>query len=539
MNYRNLKIENYEFYKNSESLTFSNQNDIAICLNCYYNSNISKLILQLSSLLMKGKYELIDRNKEFQHINECVDYLKSLKFEKCNELNQKNKIHIALYCDGLSGRVYKDINDFKNRIDIKEFNEIFKDTIFNLKDLKVIPYFIYINCKSLFPEITNEINKFIKQNNTNIEQQLKLFKYKYDLNLNIDDNIIFDNIDFDLNKPNFIIYNYIYMKYFKNINYSNKIQKIKDKYQQFKLSYATFIELYQLQPELFINNIKEYFKSKFINNYSDNIKKIKQIFNEFHEIYNNSSLQGTYYHTNLMINRTRFLNDFDDKFKFFIDDDDFTGGLDNYFEIYNWYINDVKIDYLKLNKIIKYIDLNKSNKLNMNKNNELTNRKYIKQVIENNINKPLGRYLYISFMKYCIYKFNVWNGSSIQNNICAIWNDIIPPYLPLNFLNVKETRCEDSSFNSLHFATNFINNQTIVYYYNLPSLHNYNRDKNYITELKIRSIFNYLHKNNLNYLKMNYGRWFYDLNDEIEFIDFKNKIKNVKICDYENLNEIE
>ena len=142
-------------------------------------------------------------------------------------------------------------------------------------------------------------------------------------------------------------------------------------------------------------------------------------------------------------------------------------------------------------------------------------------------------------MKYCIYKFNVWNGSSIQNNICAIWNDIIPPYLPLNFLNVQETRCEDSSFNGLHFASNFINNQEIIYYYNLPSLHNYNRDENYMTELKIRSIFKYFHKNKLNYLQMNCGRWFYTLDKEIEFINSKNEIKNIKICDYVDLNEIE
>jgi len=615
-------------------------NKIAICLNCYYKSNISKLISQLSSLLMKsndkykylklrgkaylGPSEIITSNITFKSINQCINYLKSQGF---TETKTKN-IHVALYCDGLSGQVYENINDFKNRIDIKEFNEIFSNKIFKIESLKCLPYFIYILSPSLFPEIRNKIIEFIKQNNTDTTKQLNEFK-------NIPE-YIFDKIDFNIDKPNnIVLYQYIYNTYFKDVDFSKRIRNLiysnqNEKYKHgFKLAYSSFIELYQLQPELFQSEIENYFNTKFENNYTENIEKIKEIFNEFNKIYPNSSLQGTYYHTNLMINRTRFLNDFDEYYKFFIDDDDITGGLDNYYSIYKWYNKNVKINYDELNNIIKYIDLklvikdydkmnvdelnknqlnknenqsqnqneninqnenqnenqsqnqneninqlnknenqlnknenqlnknenqsqNQNKNINLNENqneninqlNENINqsqnkiRKQIKEIIENNINNPLGRYLYITYTKYCIFKFNVWNGFSIQNNICAMWNDIIPPYLPLNFLNIQETRCEDSSFNGLHFVNNFINNQEIIYYYTTPSLNNYSREKNIIVELKIKSIFKYLHKNKLSYLKMNHGRWFYNLNNTIKFIDYKNNIKHIKICDYNDLNSI-
>ena len=575
--------------------------EIAICLNCYYKSDISKLILQLSSLLVEVKFKNINELKmlnsiKFNSINKCIEYLKT-NFEDVKEI-ENSKIHVALYCDGLSGQVYKDINDFKNRIDILEFEEIFKNVVFKIDNKNInidkniseneidkieninqnqfksidkieninqnqfksidkieinknvnineniinlhltkLPYFIYSLSPSSFPEITNKINEFISKHSKkeDLDLKLKVFKNKYLRNDNTLEfssihKFIFDNVYF--NKSNIIIYQHIYNKYFKNNDYSNEIMKIINKDENkkylhgFKLSYSVFIELYQLQPELFDDILEEYFNSKFKNDYSENVEILKQIFNEFHSLHPNSSLQGTKYHTNLMINRTRFLNDFDSSHKFFIDDDDFTGGLNNYYSIYQWYIKNVKINYSKLNKIIKHIN---PKLIIKNTNSELENRKIIREIIENNIYNNKNRYLYITFMKYCICKFNVWNGESVQNNINAMWNDIIPPYLPLNFLNVQETRCEDSSFNALHFVNNFINNQEIVYYYNSPSLNNYNRDKNFIIEMKIKSIYNYLHKNNLKYLKMNYGRWFYSLNDEIEFTDFEGIDKNIKI----------
>ena len=535
------------------------QNKIAICLNCYYKSNISKLILQLSSLLMKMKSKIqhpnLLENIEFKTINECINYLKSQGFE---EVKNKN-IHVALYCDGLSGQVYKDIYDFKNRIDISDFNNIFKDKVFKIDystnsdnyiklNLKSLPYFIYNLSPEVFPDITNKINEFINtRSKTDIDLQLKLFRNKFHCDHEIS-KLIFDNLN--ISESDIIIFYYIYDNFFRNADYSKQIQELlnsNEKFKKytlgFKITYSVFIELYLLQPELFDKYIEDYYFNEFNNDYIENIDEIKRIFNEFHNKYPNSSLQGTYYHTNLMINRTRFLNDYDSSFKFFIDDDDFTGGLDNYYSIYEWYIKNVKIDYSELNKIIKYIDpklMIKPRKIMKKSVNIFENeqRKLIRAIIENNINTPLGRYLYITFMKYCVYKFNVWNGESIQNNLCALWNDIIPPYLPLNFLNVQETRCEDSSFNALHFANNYINNDYIVYYYNSPSLHNYDREKNFIVELKIRSIYNYLHKNELSYFKLKHGRWFYSLNDEIEFIS-KDEIIKTCICNYNDLNKIE
>jgi len=515
-------------------------NKIAICLNCYYKSNISKLILQLSSLLMTNNninhvLKIIHSAKNFKNIDECIKYLKNNGF-----VETKNKnIHIALYCDGLSGQVYKDINDFKNRIDEKEFNEIFGGKIFN-KKLKSLPYFIYILDMNKFPEINEKIDEFIKEvnvnnnvnninsninnninniNSNNINTNNNNINNSNINNSNINNtnnNIIYDNINFK--GPNMITFQYVYKRYFKDYDYSEKIHELLLLHypKGFKLTYPVFIELYQLQPELFNDEIEKYFKN-FQNYYSH---EIKNIFDEFHMKYPNSSLQGTKYHTNVMINRTRFLNDFDEYYKFFIDDDDFTGGLDNYYSIYKWYIKN--IDILK-SDICKYYKIN--------------SRKNIRELIENNINKTFGRELYLNFMKYCIYKFTVYSNEKITSNVSGIWNDIIPPYLPLNFFNVQEMCCDDSSFNALHFTSNFMNTN-ITYYYDFPSLSDYNRNKSLITEMKIKSIYNYLHKNNLSYLGLNHGRWFYKLNNEIEFIDSKGDEKIIKICNYNDLNEI-
>ena len=543
---------------------------IAICLNCYYNSDISKLILQLTSLLCINNNininnddnnnnnnnnninnnnnvknnnnnnvniknnninndtnttivnlfnKIYSEENNFTNIDECINYLKQHGFK---QINKYPPIHIALYCDGLSGYVYKDINDFKKRIDIKEFEEIFKDTVFNASQLKSVPYFIYKSSPLSFPQINEQIKKEIMNINiTDIKSKILSFQQKYNI---IPPKYIFNYVNFDFQKPDFIIYNYVYNKYFKSYDFSKEISKIYNC--NFKLTYSSFIELYQLQPELFNDKIKKYFKN-FKNNYSKNVDKIKKIFNEFHNKYPNSSLQGTRYHTNLMINRTRFLNDFDEYYKFFIDDDDFTGGLNNYYSIYKWYIENVHINYNEINKILQFLNIKSINHVHYNFDEK--NRKIIKHIIENNIDKPLGRYLYVVFMKYCIYKFNVWNQNKIQNQICAIWNDIIPPYLPLNFLNIQETRCEDSSFNYFHFVNKLINNDFIVYYYHNPSLQNYTQQQDYITELKIKSIFSYFNISNLNYLGLNYGRWFYKLNDNIEFINSKQNTKNIKI----------
>jgi hypothetical protein len=152
--------------------------NIAICLNCYYKSDISKLILQLSSLLFKFKnkdrtkiLEILNSKIKFQTIDECINYLK-LNFKEI-EIIENSKIHVALYCDGLSGYVYKNNEDFKKRIDILEFEEIFKNVVFKIGNKNSVNY-IRLNQNinvNLNQNVDSNINSNQKQNiNSNQNQ---------------------------------------------------------------------------------------------------------------------------------------------------------------------------------------------------------------------------------------------------------------------------------------------------------------------------------------------------------------------------------
>ena len=234
-------------------------------------------------------------------------------------------------------------------------------------------YFIYNHQPDIFTQINNKAQElydnnheiFYKiidyddyKNNTVIQLYFKqmIFKLtnKYVNHVlmcnefNKYNTIIIYKIKSNLFPLNIQQFKFIYDTYFKNINFKNEIYYIlKTHYPYgFKLTYDTFLELYQLQPELFNYELEKYFNNDF-KNYDDNILKVKEVYNEFHNLYPNSSFQGTKYHTNVMICRNQFLKDYNEFYKFFSDDDDFTCGLDNYVKIYDTYKQHIN-EYFKI-----------------------------------------------------------------------------------------------------------------------------------------------------------------------------------------------
>ena len=185
--------------------------NIALCINCYHNTNINKFIIHLSSLLvmpdlskfeysqkikqfMLNKYEFLsddkinnpeyiynfytivstyeeieNKNIQFNNLNECIEYLLNHNFRR---INYNNLIHVAFYCDGISGYKYRDLEDFKNRFDIPHFNELFKDKIILPNQVNKLLYFIYYNDYLQFPEINEKAKEIYLNNNDIFESEL-------------------------------------------------------------------------------------------------------------------------------------------------------------------------------------------------------------------------------------------------------------------------------------------------------------------------------------------------------------------------------
>ena len=160
--------------------------DFNLSIHLYHNSNITKLNLQLASLLTKytksenEKCEFLKftfnkiENKQlnFNTISEAVDYLIKNNFEKIDISNYNNLIHISFYCDGISGYKYRDLEDFKNRFDIPHFNELFKDKIILPNQVNKLLYFIYYNDYLQFPEINEKAKEIYLNNNDIFESEL-------------------------------------------------------------------------------------------------------------------------------------------------------------------------------------------------------------------------------------------------------------------------------------------------------------------------------------------------------------------------------
>jgi len=625
------KIENL----NEKVITNDENKNIALCINCYHNTNINKFIIHLSSLLVMpdlskfeysqkikqfilNKYEFLsddkinnleyiynfytivstyeeieNKNIQFNNLNECIEYLLNHNFRK---INYNNLIHVAFYCDGISGYKYRDLEDFKNRFDIPHFNELFKDKIILPNQVNKLLYFIYSENPNLFPEIIAKANELYKNkhdifkrnveyedciNNSEIYNKylsyinhLKSVIYPYSKNIlntfskqefNIYSNII--NLTILENKlPNLTLsqFRYIYDNYFKSFDFfKNRIQNyLKFKYPNgFKMDYSIFLELYQLQPELFNEEIENYFKFKFIN-YNSNIIKVKNVYNEFHKIYPNSSFQGTKYHTNLMINRNQFLKDFISSIKFFNDDDDFTCGLENYYKIYseykkiinNYYLLDVPV-YKSIFELLN-IKIDVKPTLTIEFRKEMYNLFTTKLMSENIYIK----YLYVIYMKICmfdtrfIYRNNIYKDNQINYKYKLIHksystcNKIINEYLPFNFTSIQESASEDCIFIMAHCSnivlTNMFNFNFDTYYYFISAHTNYtplSKSSKFVSS-RVHSYKLIMGSNIERFTPLNIGRYYFKYDSLVEFDKLNNNKdnendKDKEIKEFENNDE--
>ena len=654
-----------------------NDEKISLCINCFAGTNIQKFIIHLTSLLvvpdlskmnisnisrmskiLKEKYEYNDDIKlndekyvfnayttittyeeiqksklEFKSINECISFYLNHNFRKINL--DSSKIHVAFYCDSTSGYKYSGLQDFKNRFDIQQFNELFKNYIIKPNEYSKINkllYFIYSQNSYLFPEFNEKINELYNNGHDIIKRYIKYDDYKNNINIRIEFNKLVlnvknaknGNLNEILSKKEFEIYEniiklsildksvkldiiqfkYIYNNYFKNVDFSKRIQNIlKNNYPNgFKIDYYIFMELYELQPELFDDEIEKYFDenvNKNLNtnenlneninknenddenentltnsnsslnsnlnenentltnsnsslnsnlnensntiphfkNYNPNIINVKKIYNEFHKEYPNSSFQGTKYHTNVMINRNQYFKDFDEYYKFVSDDDDFTCGLEHYYEIYKLQINqNINQNQYQIDKPI-YSHIFKLLNINIHCPDYLNNefRKNIRKIftIENMMNNMYIRYLYIIYMKIClletrfIYKDSSTNKYVLRSKCYSECNKIIPPYLPFNFIPVQEAAAEDCAFSLIHYSNvnSFIFNLNFdTYYYFVSAANDYttlSKNKSYNIERFLAYKF-VLGSNLERYNVLNKGRYYYKYDSIVDFEILKN-----------------
>ena len=307
----------------------------------------------------------------------------------------------------------------------------------------------------------------------------------------------------------------------------------------FKLDYSIFVELYELQPELFVDKINfDNFK-----NYNENINEVKRIYQEFHEIYSNSSFQGTKYHTNVMINRNQFLYDYDSKYKFFTDDDDFTCGLENYYRIYQEYENIIN-EFYKVD-IPTYKLLFKILNLNINVPNIINNefRKNIREIftIQNMAENIYVRYLYVIYTKCCIFETRFMykrdNKYTLRIKSFSECNKIIPPYLPFNFTMIQESASEDCAFTYIHYSNislnNVLNYNFNTYYYFNAACNNYVLlDKKSSFTINRYNTYKMIIGSNIErYTPLNIGRYYYKFDSIVEFINCNNIEELRFVCD--------
>lgn len=563
------KIENYQSFiekvKNEiKNITDNNINEDIyykkllteiLIFDSFYNYEYIDNIINIQNIIIlvnvKNIYEKINSNNiTFTNLKQCIKYLCDNGFKRCESKN----IKIELHCDGLSGYKYKNVNDFVKRVDLKDYEKC--NNIINIDEycnsLTKIPYFLYIEDPLYFQTLNKEMIKYYKNNKKEFSVSITDEEY---LNIPQITNLV--NQLYKIEKTNiteFRIKNFIYQEkhhikentlipipyyYYNKIHEYYKITdsdktKLKEilrnkmKNNKFKMDYKMFMLEYD-------NVNKSFLKEQFplIQNYYNNIKNIIEIYKELHNIYPNSSLEGTKYHTNLMINRNMFLKN-PNYFKTFIDDDDFTNGLDNY----NYNINIYK---QKLKELYPNI---RNNIIQCFKNLSIKNKSKMKKIPENFI--EFQKFIYSYFMKTPINRFDDVYNRIIYHEYSKFYIDFslsfkynekislkyansfsscfIIPYLLFPLDNVQETLAEDGGFKKSHLYNNHIKDKNVLYLYNYFSVSysDYNNDD--VTHQNseksiILNMDNHIYK----YDKQNKGRYYYKYDSLIEYLKYNDK----------------
>ena len=564
----------------------------AICVNCYPGSNVSKLCLQLASLVMKRSLRTCEQQSlrtceqqsldhmhtiphiynhpQFTSIQAAMDYLQQYGYERCRSV----AIHVAFYCDGIGGKRYIDVYDYRDRYDSSQLHFIKPGQI------RCLMYWTYSSHTSLFPEIQQKARQMLEAGHEifwrtlDYDMYLKKYRkafdekvlelcakydwidvpdltcplsedafgqYQYILNLN------FKTISEEHIRLTFDQFHYI-LHYFPPNTFQTRVQQImQTEYPNgVQMDYTMFMELCQLQPELLDD----------IELPADNdmdLTPIQTIFNEFHHIYPNSSLQGTFYHTNLMINRNMFLDDYDDCVKAFVDDDDFTCGLDNYLEIFDCYSRHVGKVFTQIYPIISQLVKSYVSEL---PSDVLAFRQTLSKLFDADMFQHESiRLAYRVYAKMCVYNVVCMRSTpgathqvQLHTKVVGMWNKVIPPYTSINYTNVQETFNEDAVYSIMHFTDHNVvpYSDQPMYYYLCPSYQDYTRSAHPMTKQHTLSLYSLFDCLTYKYVSLNVGRYFhkpdsivkfrYPDHDANRFVCSRPR-RHVKIDDIINVNE--
>ena len=265
-----------------------------------------------------------------------------------------------------------------------------------------------------------------------------------------------------------------------------------------------------------------------------------------------------------MINRNQFLSDFDSKHKVFIDDDDFTCGLEYYYKIYQLYVSNINKIYLTIrDKIIETLhyfefefdsseeDFIRPGRLALHTSGnkfEISNvihelyrtfdilefRKLMRDYLLPDANYNIvKRLIYSIYTKMNMYNFPVMRINPIINEIersidtYADWSKIIPPYMPINFIMVNDTLCEDVMFSKINYTqTNYFDVSKPIYYYLFEAHSNHWgtwENCSWFERIHILSYLNLIKPNYFKYTFVNIGRYYYKYDSVVEFEIFENE----------------
>ena len=429
-------------------------------------------------------------------LSSCLKIIDNYNFIPIESKN----INVEFYCDGISGYKFKDFDDFYRRLEPKQFNEIVETNKLNVDDS---------NYEIFNPGNTIDFETF-KQNIKLFQPILTQLKIR----------------QIDENK-----FNEIKSKFDPKI--------IKSLYINKPISYEQFMKI-RGEYEPLKQAAKEYFETKFKNDYSNEFKQLKQIYNEFHELYPNSSFHGTKYHTNAMINRNIFLNNHISEFKFIIDDDDFSCSLDNrndMLRLYKGYTERIyhQLGYERLIKslLAKLDPHHKALRTNSLEEFRRAIFTFFKTITPNKLQ------LFKEYMKVSVFRFRgiIKTEREIglkkekkeeQKSVhCSgIWSAVFPPFLINNYMNVQEMASDDVGFMDAHES---LHNHLPLslfpsYYYISTSYSGYGKLENESIEVKKRiyalgAVQTGKNRDAYKSCFLNFGKYYYKYDSVVEFDD--------------------
>ena len=317
-----------------------------------------------------------------------------------------------------------------------------------------------------------------------------------------------DQLNYSLLNPSNIkiIYKtYIYVKYFKEYNKFNTIQKYIDdmlkkgfkkaktfntdevkvvflvdgisgyKFQDYQDFISRFNFLTKNETnEKTLPELKKYFETEFKNDQQNELNELMNIINEFKILYNNVDVIGTKYSNHCTINRNIFMSNYNDKPLTFIDDDDISCSLYKKYKYLQQNLEHYK--YVPNTEIVN--EINKLTGLNLEIVDRKSRYEFVEKVflwmldkykVENEITKQIINNLEIiaDEPEYISYTTNLHKELIKDNSIDSIgfYFKFILPYTIKPFSTIYQNNYEDQLFSMINKSINTYKKKTNIYLY--------------------------------------------------------------------------